>query len=341
MVPPAQATSIQFHAEVKVSSLRAMLRRSGHNKLYITPKDETGKASAAWRVIWLTIPREAIEVRSAGFPASAGLVKGKQRLGLRVESKHFVELWNHFYPGQEPPSNPMGGQLWKVHPVPCGVDKTVLKEWAAQYKWDINPTRPLGQRAWLFTAMEPPESKPMYFNGTPVILKKLESPGNMEPIGLIAGPRSKVAKEQPQPLTGDKNAFRLGDPHFDPWKQASQASDSVKSMPTGPTATQLDQHERQLQALEQVVTQIKQTQTEQANATSERFQALENNVAKHHGETQQAFQALQHDFERTLTRALSDQDSRISSQQSQMMNELKQLLLRNDKRKAEATDDDM
>eukprot|EP00438_Fugacium_kawagutii_P030949 Skav233232 [mRNA] locus=scaffold1215:405242:409519:+ [translate_table: standard] len=336
-VPPAQAQSVQFHAEVKIAALRPMLRRSGFNKLYLTPKDETGRASTSWRVIWMALPREAIEVRAAAFPAAAGLVKGQQKLGLRVESKHFTEIWNHFFPGQEPPVLPTTGQTWKVHPLPCGVDKTVLTEWAAKYQWPIVPTRPLGRSAWLFTAEDPPKKQTMFFNGTPVILKKLEAPGPMQPIGLIAGPRSKAAQPPVvQASPKETNPFRTGDPHYDPWRP-TQAADAKQSL-AGPTATQLDQHAQQLKDLETAVSQIKQSQMEQAQASSERFQTLENTVAKQYADTQQAFIGFRDDFEKTLTKALTDQDSRIND----TMKELKQLLTRKDKRKtADSGDDSM
>lgn len=333
-VPPAQATSVQFHAELKLSDLRATLRRSGHNKLYVTPKDSEGKASSMWKVIWLSLPKEVIQVRAAAFPSAAGLVRGRQGFGIRVETKHFVELWNHFFPGMDPPNFSPEGIVWKVHPLPAGVDKQVLKEWAASYDWEIHPTRPLGQKAWLFTAAPPPKHQIMYFNGTPLILKQMQQNNTTQQVGLIAGPRSKMPKEvslSNAASSTERTPYRTGDPFFDPWKRA--AADAAKRSghtdTTGPTTKHLETHDKQLQALEVAVKELRVQQEQQANSTTERFNHIETKVAQHHTETQQAFMSFKTDFEKTLHHAMSGQEQRISS----TLEEMKQLLQRNEKRK--------
>eukprot|EP00438_Fugacium_kawagutii_P030625 Skav219541 [mRNA] locus=scaffold556:85157:86998:- [translate_table: standard] len=335
--PPEKATSVQFHAEVKVTDLRAALRRSGFNRLYITPKDDQGKVSPLWRVIWLPHNPEMIQVKSAAQPAAAGLVKGRQGYGLRVEAKHFAELWKILCPGQDPPNHQPEGQVWKVHPLPAGVDRAVLLEWAKSYDWDITPTRPLGQKAWLFTAVAPPQPSILYFNGPPLILKRMERPNQTPQVGLIAGPPSKLQAPQSNAASlTEKSAFKLGDPFYDPWKPAS--SSEAKPMHTtvsGPTQTHLEQHDKQLLALEAAVQKIQENQEQQEASAQTRFAQIETQVQKNHHDTQQAFHNFQVEFERSLSKAMSEQDRRITSG----MEELKQLFLRNEKRKAENSDE--
>eukprot|EP00438_Fugacium_kawagutii_P015628 Skav213749 [mRNA] locus=scaffold258:84069:88598:+ [translate_table: standard] len=338
----AKATSVQFHAEVKVADLRPVLRRSGHNKLYITPKDDQGRASPLWRVIWLQLTKEVIQVRSSAFPSAAGLVKGRQSYGVRVEAKHFIEMWNHFNPGVEPPNHSAEGTVWKVHPLPAGVDRAVLIEWAKAYGWDITPTRPLGQKAWLFTSSQEPPQKPiLYFNSTPLILKKMDRPQAATPFGLIAGPRSKIPSQEGQSNAASStatSAFKLGDPYYDPWTKGQPAKTTGEvTMQSGPTQKHLEQHDQQLQALEDAMKKLNARQEQQARDTQDRFGRIETQVQQNHAETQGAFQAFQIDFDSSLKQAMSDQEQRISS----TLDELKQLMLRNEKRKTpgEGVDD--
>ena len=81
------ADSMQFHSEFPQSSrFQQLLRRSGHNKIYITPKSPTGGLESAWKVIWLpNMPSNQIESLSTTVAGAAGLVRGPKTFGLRIE----------------------------------------------------------------------------------------------------------------------------------------------------------------------------------------------------------------------------------------------------------------
>eukprot|EP00438_Fugacium_kawagutii_P005253 Skav228635 [mRNA] locus=scaffold204:45914:50575:+ [translate_table: standard] len=107
----------------------------------------------------------------------------------------------------------------------------------------------------------------------------------------------------------------------------------------GATASHLEAHDRRLDQLEQTMAKMQETQQQASSATEQRFHNLESNLQNFQREAQTAFQSLRTDFETTVTKAISRQDDKLQAS----MQEIKQLLLRKDKRKggAEADDDSM
>ena len=57
---PTDCTSVQFHAKVPRASLEALLRRSGFNRVYLTPKSWTKGLCSDYAVLWLPGDREAV-----------------------------------------------------------------------------------------------------------------------------------------------------------------------------------------------------------------------------------------------------------------------------------------
>lgn len=343
---PPEATSVQFHAEVKVQDLRKLLKRSGFNALYATPKQFQGKASPDWRVIWIDKAPTAIETLALPFPFTAGLVKGKKTLGLRVETQFFLTMWNHLFPNVDPPQQVPPGQVWKMTPLPYGIDRAILLQWSEHIAWKIYPMRPLGAKTWLVSSPDPPPSELLYFNGTPVIVKKLPQRQQEVDHGVIAGPKSKqspVAKDTsktPMPLS----VFRTGDPHMDPWSNPSKtsapsastsASNNVQ-VPAGPTSTHLAQHDKQIQQLETAMQALQHEQQLHTKHMDQKMQSIEQQIHQQAEHTSNAFTTLRHDFESTLTTALAQQDTKITSS----LEDLKQIFLRHDKRRFQEMEDD-
>jgi hypothetical protein len=76
-VEASKADSVQFHAEFHGGSrLQSLLRRSGFNRIFLTPKSPQGTPDDSWRVIWLTMAPSLIESKSTNLTGAAGLVKG-------------------------------------------------------------------------------------------------------------------------------------------------------------------------------------------------------------------------------------------------------------------------
>lgn len=332
--PPEQATSIQFHCQIKVRDLRKFLRRSGWTGIHATPKSSTGKPSEQWRPIWLNQPKDILEAKTATMASVAGFIRGQKSTGIRVEVGGFEDCWRRLKPDTPVPIQLQQGRVWKLHPFPYGVDRQVLAEWTQMIKWNAEPVKSLGARAWLFNASSAPPDGVLPFNEHPLIATLVKSRSKEDTVGLVAGPRNKP------PTTSTVSTitpFRQGGPFFDPWKQAASATASVASGSTaGPTTDQLDNHDRRLVQLEQTMQQLQKEQTEANKQADARMQVMEGQVQSLHETTQQAFNTLRTDFQTTLNTALQTQDVKVQS----TFDEIKQLLLRKDKRKSDSRSDD-
>jgi len=325
---PSDATSIQYHSEVKLADLRKLLRRSGFNRLFITPKTTTGKPSDQWRVIWLPQTSQQLEAMCLGQSCIAGLIRGRKSQGIRVEASHFQEIWDKFHPGVEPPRKTPQGDVYKIQPLPFGVDRAVLQEWADSNSWEMHPIKPLGAKTWLVNSSVSPPKEVMFFNSSPLLITKMPPKTADIPTGLIAGPRSSSSTTSVPPVKNPA-VFKSGDPFLDPW-QPSVPSNASK-VETGPTEKYLQQHDQQIKNLEQAVHDLQILAKDNAKQQEEKFQKIESQVQSQASHTQ----AVLHSFESSLAQALSQQEVRISSS----MDELKQLILRNDKRPRAQQDD--
>eukprot|EP00438_Fugacium_kawagutii_P030900 Skav215853 [mRNA] locus=scaffold1630:245530:248820:- [translate_table: standard] len=95
---PQEAKSIQFHAELPTDDLTEILKTSGYNKVYITPKSSTGKPAPEWRVIWHDQPSEVLQAQAMQLPGVCGLIRGLKNRGIRVRADAFDEAWKHLRP---------------------------------------------------------------------------------------------------------------------------------------------------------------------------------------------------------------------------------------------------
>ena len=338
---PADATSVQFHTEIMIKDLRKLLHRSGFNQVFVTPKDSGGAPSQEWRIIWTSEPPQSLETKTMSQPGAAGLIKGNKNYGLRVEHSAFAQIWQFLHPGEEPPKQIPKGTMWRLHPLPYGIDKQVMQEWADNVGWTCYPIRPLGAKAWLMQSKDPPPQKLLSFNGQPLIIKIMPSKTEATTTGLIAGPKSKPL---PETTSERVNIFRTGDPHQDAWaawqpttsKASRPATSSTEGTP-GPTTAHLQQHDQQLQTLEQAIKNLEEVQKQKETKDTVRFADLEDAIAQNHQQMQGAFHTLRSDFQTSLSQAITQQDAKLS----RGFEELKDLFRQREKRRKPEKAEDM
>ena len=334
------ATSVQFHCEIRIKDLRPLLRRSGFNKVYVLPKDQEGKPDTSWRIIWTDMDISKLETVATPIAGSAGLVKGNRSYGLRVEQAAFTTIWAILQPGRDPPTQVPKGVLWKATPMPLGLDKEIIQEWAKQLSWECFPIKSLGSKTWLIQAPEAPPKELMCFNGTPIIIRKVPPRSTQAQTGILAGPRSNPSSEKET-----TSIFRQGDPFLDAWANWKPGSNnggstvpsiSAKTDSTvGPTSSRLDLQDQKIQELQQAVEKIHVDSKQKTTDDARRFSTIESQIQTNHEQVQTSFQALRSDFESTLHRAMSVQDQKISA----TMEEIKTLFHRGSKR-SQAKDPD-
>lgn len=321
---PQTATSVQYHSEVWAQDLRKLLRRSGFNKCFITPKNEQGRPSEQWRPIWVQLSQQALEAKTASMPGLAGFIRGARSCGVRVEASSFEASWKLLRPDTPLPAETNFAKTWKIQPFPWGLDRDILCEWLETLAWKAAPIKPLGAKAWLFGSNDPPPKGIVCFNQHPLLVKETQPRSSHTKVGIIAGPRSQSASFQ---------AFRTGDPHYDPWAQAAEIKSN--NMP-GPSAQRFDHQDQRLDQLEKSYTALQEQQTQYQQQNDAKVTALGSDLRQHAQQTQEAFSSLRRDFETTLHSAMGQQEQKLSH----TLSEIKQLLLRNDKRKAAPTSDE-
>eukprot|EP00438_Fugacium_kawagutii_P032480 Skav233880 [mRNA] locus=scaffold435:51283:55734:- [translate_table: standard] len=343
---PAEANSIQFHAEVKMKELRQLLRHSGFNGVFIVPKSDQGKPSEAWRVVWVDLPPKRIETIAMGQQGVAGLVKGRKNFGVRCEPKHFDAMWKLFHADAEPPQQIPDGTWYKVQNLPYGVDKAVLTEWLESCGWKAHPLKSIGSRTWILKSPDAPPRDLLCFNSAPVIVKRM---ADRQPAatGLIAGPRSNPAATNGPQDGKHPNYFKMGDPFMDPWSppQTSSASTGVTTTPAGPTMTHLTKHDQQIAALEDALQQVQHAQQSNATQLDNRLNQVETSLQHHTEATAKAMADLRSDFQQSFKDTMEHQDKQIQSRLKTSVDEIKELFFRAEKRKqkerkAEADEDD-
>ena len=348
-VTPSLATSVQFHAEFqKGPRFLALLKRSGFNSIYITPKNDIGRPDPTWKIIWLSDTVLQIESKATAIHGAAGLVKGRKSRGLRVEQAVFRSTWEKLKPGTTPPDIRETQHVFRLQPLPLGTDSQILASSAKQSNWDIRPIRAVGAKQWVVGSNDLPPNILM-FNGQPLLVQQLHQK-QINGTGVIAaGPRSHPkapSRVKQTENNGTKNAFQQGDPYHDPWASYAPSMPSVpavasSSVPfpdsassgpnrtvTGPVANLLQQQEDRLHVVETMMGKLQEQQTGTIQTMDSRFKEFNEQLSQHVQTTKQGFEYMQREnvnLHQTIAQALQQQDLRIATS----FDELKSLFMAN------------
>ena len=295
-VEPDLATSFQVHGEFEdCGRFKTMLKRSGFNKIFITPKDDSGKPHSDWKVIWLDATPVQLEVKAAAVSGVAGLVKGKKSYGLRIEASVFENAWKALKPSQPLPDLRITDMTFRVQPLPQGITADSLQAWGEKIGWSIKPIKAVGAKQWVVCSNVMPPNI-LQFNGHPLLVKQLYQKALNDTSAIAAGPRKiQTSSKLPAPHEAT-NVFRMGDPHMDPWKPAGTPGDTSKKTdtrpPTGPVANLLDQQEARIHAVETAINKLQTQSHAQSTQAEARFLQIESTVQTHATQTKQGFEAL-------------------------------------------------
>jgi hypothetical protein len=135
------ATSVQVHAAIQEDHFLNVLKLTGHNRIWAVPKNEAGKLTDDFRIIWLapTTDHPKAATITAKLAGIAGLVRGKSSLGVRVTTGMFTEAWKAIHPNEKPPVDIANKQIFKIEPLPYGCNSAMLEEWAQHVNWAFRP----------------------------------------------------------------------------------------------------------------------------------------------------------------------------------------------------------
>ena len=335
-VPPNEASSIQFHCEFeKGSRFHSLLKRSGFNKIFITPKNEHGRADESWKVIWLDSTVKQIEALTTGLNGTSGLIRGKKSFGLRVESGAFSAVWDRLKPGIDKPDTRQTKYLYKLQPLPNGTDAAALIAWSVKADWNIKPIKPMGAKQWVVGSDHAPPPM-LVFNSQPLLVQQLYQKALQGGHAIAAGPRQ-PASSKPAPFREQKvgayipspNVFRTGDPFRDDWAPkaaltpqideshgpSTSAAAEARST-TGPVANMLQQQEDRIHQVETLVARIQESQQETSSKFEARCQHIEDAVSKHAQNTQKNFEAMHQEnqsIQQTIQQAMARHDEKFAA----------------------------
>ena len=94
VVPPGEASSIQFHAEIDENCVARLVRASGLVGLYVTPKTPHGTPDSRWKPLWLLPEEAAGRSRFQSARGFAGFIRTEKNVAVRLEIEHFPQDGN-------------------------------------------------------------------------------------------------------------------------------------------------------------------------------------------------------------------------------------------------------
>lgn len=316
------ASSVQIHATVKIKFLEPLLKASGFNLIFIVPKTPEGRIAYDWKLIWVDGNFAHLTSLAAKVPNSAGLVRVKERLGLRFHMNHFKEAWTKIFPDREPPSDLQINFMFRAEPFPFGSTVDMIATWARNEGWSIKPIKSLGPRAWLIGAKEHPPEGFHTFNGSPIIIRVLPPRQSMQTSPILAGP-----KPNKHFVTSNPRKSDLQDPFFDPWAgyqpTNATASTAVRSLP-GPTEAKFQEQDQKITKLEEALVALKAD-------TNKGFEKVEAREKKNEQKMQTAIEKIKTDIDKSVQSAIQQQSQTLDT----TLKELRSLMLQKPKRNRE------
>lgn len=329
----ATSSSLQVHCSVKAEAVGQILRESGHNAIWVTPKTSEGKPNDAWKMLWLASGVSLMEARmqAAKLSQACGLAKSGSKFAIRVAKADFETCWKLVFPNTVPPEDIATDHLVKIENLPFGTTAELLSQWATHQGWRLKPIRAMGPRAWLAGSPQAPPAANLSFNGAPILTREIKSKQAMYRDPILAGPKPShrsgdqtAAQEGPQPLLGDPWARYSGP------KPAVSAVNAGVSAVAGPNDQRFQAQDDRMKKLEDALITCQKTQDQ----TQQEITHMRNDIHKREHQmvahVDKKLTELRSEIDSGFSRALNKQAEQFDSS----IQELKQILIQqNTKRK--------
>ena len=246
------ATSIQVHAAIHEDQFMALLKLTGHNKIWAVPKNEDGRLTDDFRIVWLasTVDHPRAATLTAKVAGLAGLVRGKSSLGVRVNASMFDEAWKAIHPNEKPPVDVSNKWIYKLEPFPYGCNSAMLEEWSQHVSWPFRPLKATGPKSWLVCTGESPPQGPLAFNGHPVLPRFMSQKQSPFVQPIIAGPRNIPAKTNAPVQPAAASVPTSQDPWWNYLNRNGTAGTTPQAPTQGPIEQRFAQQDAKVQELE-------------------------------------------------------------------------------------------
>ena len=313
---PKSATSMQFHILADAEQELTLLRTSGSNGIYISPKQDN-KPKKGFRVIWLGPDKQNAQIQSARLDAQCGLVRSRSSFGVRVSANVFDEAYGKIFPDKVPPELVQINKVYRIRALPRGKTAQTIKSWAAGLNWHVRVINLLGPTGCILGAESPPPEASLIMDDSLLLVEEIQQP-NKGPIIAAAGARKFHRDNQTNP-----------DPWFagqDPWAAAKKV-DLRPPLPRRPPAAtavassvedQVKQRASELGEIRQAIKSIQSVQESNAASSSSQIGQLRQDTRQLIEETQNKSWSDMRNF---VSDCMSKQSTKSSS------DELKELII--------------
>ena len=312
------ADSIQIHASMPKTKLPHLLRKSGIQGIYATPKSYNGLPDQDWKIIWLSCPirtpgtrEEALRLLSK-LTQPYGLVRNKVTYGIRVHAQQYEDSWKTLKPDEPVPATVANKEVYKVTPLPFGCPPDTVRQWLKHIGWDAILVRPVGPQSWIIAADLEPPAQFHTFNGNPTLIRKLPSKEATSRPAIVAGPK------MTQVAASSESIPQL---NTDPWAtykpltlpQSSGLSVKPAEPSVGVVQKQLQQQDDKIQSLTEEMTQLKAQQQQSQQEMQKQLKSVEDSVDQSKVAFNTQMTQLKTELESTFQQALSSQNAHIAT----------------------------
>ena len=337
---PENASSLQFHVRVDPKKLEGMMKSSGSNGTYITPKADNNLADTRFAIVWVDGNPIDIAQMMLKTPEHFGQVrvnKGKGdnvkiSRGVRCKRDHFANVFAKLRPNESAPDITPVDCLYKIQPTPVGAQMKDVQAWMKLQGWDGRPLKLLGDKCWLIGSAKPFDHPFLSWNSSSILIKKVQSKHAVNPSPIVAGKVSlSLHKQGEQQNRGATDPFLTSDPwmNYAPSSVANSrpflkqvASVAAPRDVDPPTESRFKQQGEQISALETAMTEL-QSKIDQRDHQSKKFeQDVKDEFRKVRTEVSSQIDNVSKSFDQSLDRALRKQEASIEHSFS----ELKQLI---------------
>ena len=332
------ATSIQLHCSVSSGHFHSFLSKTGFNRIWAAPKQEDGRLSESFRILWLSGDLQRVTALAAHLSGCTGLVKGKSSMGLRFTLDSFAAAWKHENLSQDVPEYIPSTHVFKLEPLPFGCSPQQLADWSAHVGWKFRPLRATGPKAWLVCSGSLPPNTTLAFNGNPILVRHLPPRSSQASHAIVAGPRHFANKPSSNQTTSSSVPFTPADP-WAQWKgprlTPSAAPSAGNRALEGPAEKRFQQQDDRIAGLEDQIKQISLQQDKQDLAITQVGKDVMATESRLSNQLSQAIDSVKVDLKHSLQETLQAQHTKFDAS----ISELRQLLTSANKRKVEQPDD--
>ena len=327
---PIQATSVQVHCTADKAKTAQLLKQSGFNKLFLTPKQASGKIGEDYLVIWIGNDSVKATSASAQVTACMGLIRGRNgALGLRFERSAYQDAWQTLCPGMDMPKHSPADQLYKIQNLPFGCSHKMIADWSQKVGWNNTPHKALGPTAWLVRSNSQPADTIHLFNGNPVLITKIEQKA-VDRTQVLVGPRSKAPATDPLMAHDPWN-------HGQPQRAHGPATPPATRALDGPMESKFKAHDDQIARIQTELAALTKAQEQQSQKVEERFQAAELREQQNAQHVRDTLRKMQQANDKSLQQTMANHTKAMDQQFS----ELRKLFLQTKRKSPMEEDDDM